>query len=703
MPQVLFMHSCEMSCSTSDTDSTLSIASPCEDTDSTLPIATPCDDTESTLPIATPCEDSECTLPIAPPCKEALAKYPYVFRRTYHCGRTDEFIEVTRLHSQDHVTHTVIAPPGDVKSVPTYSLKRCRSCAEQIKNNDQKIEEQSDIKRRLRSVAAYQGEMLCVEPGAVRVKDGFERALQQLAKKNDGTEHKTVHGPHEFDSKTLVQAPDASLYKRAMKIVNDFLDKRNFKTAETGQAYSEPHLRGGGAKELRISIAEDARGTVRGRVLGHVRPRSFETNVRRRHSAAYPTPQRKPEKTYVKASARPRGNNESQEKLSMYEALGMSDTQVQLGANMVDLKSDLEWLDPIASFNRDFDASENLLFAEIMEAPLRIQEEPVALKGEDPVCSVESPPELDEGYQTSDSGLSIADELIAQYLAPLHDVLGKLPMDIDSRFESGSSNAMYEPEECISRFSWDSSNDSESIRDPSEAWWKPKPLNIRRKSLQSAPPIPTRNPLRLLRRISKSAPKGFSEASRGTRNVRQLQLDLARTDMVERRRSFRSPRSIRRQSYARAIENASWTTSLGVLPDLTPTGHIATAMRKPTRSLETKIALRKIGDAARVRRDLRNSALAKVASKNHSTIDLIRPNEFSEMLEDARGHARGASEPLGSGIRRSNTSSTSKWNESMPAHGSVRRSCIASITNEVEPRRSALPLDINKRLPPLPQ
>jgi hypothetical protein len=455
------------------------------------------------------------------------------------------------------------------------------------------------------------------------------------------------------------------------------------------------------AKEVSFNIDNDAQGTVHAHTLGHVSTRSFETNINGRHSAPYPTLGRNPENTYVQASARLRGNNESRKENKMYDALEIPDTQVQLGATMVDVKSDLEWLDPIASFNRDFDATESRLFAEIMGAPLRPQSNTIAVKEEDAICKVESPPELDEGYQTSDSGLSIADELIAQYLAPVHDIFANLPMDIDSRFDD---NAKSEPEDqCISRFSWDSSNDSGSLQDPSEVWWKPKPLNIRRKSLQSAPPIPTRNPLRLLRRVSKGAPRGFSEAARGSRNVRQLHLDLAKLDVAERRRSFRSPRSIRRRSYIRATENASWQTSLGILPDLTPTGHIATAMRKPTRSLETKIALRKIGDAAKIRRDLRNSALAKVASKNLSTIDLTRPNEFSEMLDGMRGHTRGASEPLSNGVRRSNTSSTSKWNESMPAHGSVRRSCIASITNEIEPRRSALPLDINKRLPPLPQ
>jgi hypothetical protein len=666
------MYLCEMSCSTSDAESA-----------------------QSESAIAPSCEK-----PL--PCKEILPKYPYVFRRIYYCGHPDQFIQVTCLHVNKHVTHTLIANPEDVKSVPTYSLERCRNCAERLHDQDQEVEDSSNIKRRLRSLAAYQGEMLCAEPSAARMKGTFERALQRLLK-SDGVEHKAVHGPHDLHSRILVRAPDATLYRRAMKIVYDFIEKRTTPTAEAKKENPEPQLRGGGAKEFNLNIDIDARGAVCAHTLGHVSTRGFETNINGRHNAAYPTPDRNPENTYVQASARLRGNNESRKESKMYDALEISDTQIQLEATMVDVKSDLERLDPIASFNRDFDITESRVFAEILEAPLRPQSRPIAVK-EDVMWKVESPPELDEGYQTSDSGLSIADELIAQYLAPVHDVFAHLPMDIDSRFENIDGNAKSEPEDqCISRFSWDSSNDSESLQDPSEAWWKPKPLNIRRKSLQSAPPIPTRNPLRLLRRVSKGAPRGFSEAARGSRNVRQLHLDLAKLDIAERRRSFRSPRSIRRRSYARAIEAASWQTSLGVLPDLTPTDHIATAMRKPTRSLETKIALRKIGDAAKVRRDLRNSALAKVASKNLSTIDLTRPNEFSEMLGGARGHARGLSEPLSNRVQRSNTSSTSKWNESMPAHGSVRRSCIASITNEVEPRRSALPLDINKRLPPLPQ
>jgi hypothetical protein len=214
LPLDFFMHLCEMLCSTSDAASA-----------------------QSELAIAPPCKE-----PL--PCKEFLPKYPYVFRRIYYCGHPDQFIQVTRLHDQDCVTHILIAHPGEVKSVPTYSLERCRSCADRLRSQDQEVEDSTDIKRQLRSLAVYQGEILCAEPGAARMKGGFERALQRLVK-SDGVGHEAVHGPHNLNSVILVQAPDASLYRRAMKIVYDFIEKRTTKTAETKEENSEPQMRGG--------------------------------------------------------------------------------------------------------------------------------------------------------------------------------------------------------------------------------------------------------------------------------------------------------------------------------------------------------------------------------------------------------------------------------------------------------------------------
>ncbi|KAF1916729.1 hypothetical protein BDU57DRAFT_516987 [Ampelomyces quisqualis] len=470
-------------------------------------------------------------------------------------------------------------------------------------------------------------------------------------------------------------------------------------------------------------------------MLGDVSTRS-KTTAAQRHSVPTPDLQYKRRSTYIEASEHATENFESEQQSGYHEIM-----QCDMAANMVDLDSDLEWLDPIRTFNRNFSISRK---AEVARGPQRESEESMEIvRGPDEgnltatnlneythmrmdgYQSASSPPELDAGHQSSDSDMSVVDEIIAEHLTPDQSMLELLPTDDEGRFGSfySVSNEFKVSEPRLmnsgmnwdfingsvlqSRFSWGSSVYSEASADPvaddGDVWWRKsaaiKPLNVTKATPNSPPPIPERNPLRLLHRLSNNIPKGFSHNMRRSRNIRNLQLDLSRVTKVDVRTSLYSPRK-------KAPSTPEKRKSKGASkePSLALPSHILEAMCKSTQALSPT---HRVSTKKKTRRSTRTNNPASSSNchaRSHSTKEsTIRSTYANQVLMQSRnGHTRAASDPMRApGI---GTNQACKWNEAMPSSGCIRRSCIAGLANErsEKPVGRSMALALNKQLPPLP-
>jgi hypothetical protein len=482
---------------------------------------------------------------------------------------------------------------------------------------------------------------------------------------------------------------------------------------------SVPQELGAASKRSEATMNDDAQGDEVAQVdggSGHVSKRNFETAALPRHSATTPDRHNKPRSTYTTS------NNHEKSKDQMDDQFGIRDSVMSMmGATMVDLRSDLEWLDPGTTLHRDFSVRNRTIMEEQRKQSGSNDEMPkedatspdqVNQQSRERMHISESVPELDREYQSSDSGLSIAEELLAKHFTPAQTTLDLLSPDVEGRFGSvysisnqprvqGSGIVDKEmdwtytdTEPRVSRFSWGSSIYSDAGGDTvveGDVWWKIKPLVVKKETPQP-PPIPARNPLRLMKRLSKNLPKGFGDSVRTSRNIHNLHLDLSRPSKNDARKSLRDSVSSRRRSNMPAT-NKDKTQSMrsATQPSLALPGHILDAMRSTVSSTQGYIDPR---EKRRMRRSTRTNA---TSTTPHSTTSQYSSTQRSNK---ARGHTRANSEPnQESGVNRG---ISTKWNEPMPSHGCTRRSCIAGLANEVKPRRSVPILAINKQLPPLP-
>jgi hypothetical protein len=405
----------------------------------------------------------------------------------------------------------------------------------------------------------------------------------------------------------------------------------------------------------------------------------------------------------------------------------------ELGANMTDLKSDLEWLEPITAFNRNFSVrnagddggathekyqeSSTIVDGGVAGNIAALNLDDAHAQTLERTQETGSPPELDAGYHSSDSGLSIADDSMAEHLTPAQSMLQLLSTNVDGRFGSfySVSNhsklpgplpepqiremdvAYAHPGMCPSRFSWASSiySDDVNVAGDIDMWLKPiEPLVI---SKEAPPPLPERNPLRLLRRRSKDAPKAQSENIRASRNIHNLQLDLSRLRKEDERNSVRDSRPSRQRSHAPGSKKRAKQGSDELLSPFASTGHILDAMHNPTQHTDTS---NKAREKKKARRSTKTSSTSATHSRSQSTKEVINGSTYTQQLMSARGHVRAASEPFRQTEPRSGNAC--KWDESMPFDEPIRRSCIASLTNEHRSRRPTPALAVNKQLPPLP-
>lgn len=640
-------------------------------------------------------------------------------------------------------------------------------------------------------------------------KDEFARALKR-ARRSKSHEKATVSSVRMPEAKiaALVGAPDVDVHEKASRVVGELVDfywqPRAFGPRKKGSVPLVPQPCGKALQDRRdtnTAIANDARAsdlesTLGG--LGDVYYRWGETTAR--SATVQHAEQNKPRIASVGAEIEVLKDFETAETTRTPD-LNDSTMPAHLATAALE---DHRWLSCKASFDLDHDNSRPINNRTKNEKELEQISAPLFKDGDDRYDQLitldlvvdmdgqageespnaDLPPEMDTGYDTSESGRSVAEELAEEYLKPIHSMYELLPTEINGRFGSYYSptsetnpglqtwpeifDAAYDANKRQSRFSWTSSIYSDDGLDEKSIWWKPIEPLIVRKEPEQPPPVPTRNPMRLLRRLSKSEPKGFSEERRGSRNTHNLYLDLSRSNTRDQKSTKSSTlvRGISRTHSARK-ENKKSTSSRPQLSLVIP-GHISNAMctsiqdgTKVRPSTKTSTSSRKYGSthsaskaarkcvtSTKTTSQSRNISTRNVASRSvdsastasttqsrsKSTSTKATPPQwmidasatskahgrshsaretpvetprrtpplssgYVESLRSARGHARGSSEPLRSGV--SNVSS--KWSASMPSHQTVRKSCITSLVNEGTMKRGAShTAAAHKQLPPLP-
>jgi hypothetical protein len=567
--------------------------------------------------------------------------------------------------------------------------------------------------------------------GAFLTRIGGEHVLQRLRRKRHASKrpvprHVMREPKMAAQSKTL----DQGIYLKALRTVGGLPSIPCLPREYGPSNLSAPHSRDGVSRDRKANVEDDARKSDIAHTndgLATVSHRGREATIAHRHCAASPHGQSKRRNTYIVGNEHAAKQKALEKQLNM-NSVADSISPLHLGATMVDLRSDLEWLSPGANFDRDFGLLEkttNEEYETLNIEAMRLEEMDDEFMATDIADGHDrnaeegmrngSLPELDSEYQTSDDDLSIPDDLAANHLTPAQTMLNLLPVDIDGRFGSFYSDAnefrshilndqnetIYaNAEMCQSRFSWGSSTNSDaglSSVSEGDVWWKPiKPLVVV-KDPPKPPPIPQRNPLRLLRRTSKGTPKGFGENVRGSRNIHNLHLDLSRLSKSDVRTSQRSSVSNRRRSHGPAKKEKPKLATPETWPHLAIPGHILQAMRDSGQSVEVPS---KIGDNKKARWSIKSSTSSKTHSGSRSTKEVTSRFGCSDKLKTARGHIRAASDPShNKGVR---NSSGSKWNASMPSHGCIRRTCIPGLANVGNRRKLGQALAINKSLPPLP-
>lgn len=187
--------------------------------------------------------------------KAGRLKYPYMFRRIFYCGHPNEYIEVSKLSDQDRLVHTIL--PIDeydrtaqrLEGKQVYTLERCQDCAMQYRTQQQA----SRTAARLRSMGAYQGEVLSHEQDIPMSKDGFGRVLTWLRDSGDRRPDRILYS--RVDEVAYVQTSDMEEQTKAVSHISAVRTMGRAASPQaslpfTGMEESLLQLRGGGLEVL---------------------------------------------------------------------------------------------------------------------------------------------------------------------------------------------------------------------------------------------------------------------------------------------------------------------------------------------------------------------------------------------------------------------------------------------------------------------
>jgi hypothetical protein len=616
----------------------------------------------------------------------------------------------------------------DIDALP-ISPRPCETCGDLVNQ----LREPQDVKsKRFSSIfnAARQPGVSRRASTASFSRSGFADALRRLRRGSSVVQEDAMSCRCMYEARiaaptipTTIPEHD-NVYTKALKAAGGLVSMQRQSGFPGSGGSSPPHKRNVRVYDINPNAKRDSQcgedAQINGAV-GAVSSRRFETAVAPRRCAPTPDFACKHRSTYSVSGEHASSEDASDESLETHDNMA-----VEMAANMADLRSDLEWLEPIATFNRNVEirnagGTQDKVVDNLQESSNTMHDatQCKATTNIDDLCDQnvigsQSPPELDAGYQTSDSGLSAADELTPEDSTPAQSMLEILSKNVDGRFGSfySVSNqsvipepqihemdfAYPRPDLCRSRFSWGSSvysDDIDSTGD-SDRWWKPKPLVINKETAQP-PPIPEKNPLRLLRRLSKGGPKGSSENVRATRNIHNLQLDLSKLTKEDLRGSTRNSKSSRRRSHNSGSKHTPKHTGNETEPRLALPGHILDAMRSAAQHNDAPAKSR---NRKKTRQSSKSNSTSTAHSRSQSATEVISGSTYAQQLMSARGHVRAVSDPIRQTSSR--RSDSCRWSETMPADEPIRRTCIASLTNEHKSRRPAAALAINKQLPPLP-
>ncbi|KAH7090308.1 hypothetical protein FB567DRAFT_288068 [Paraphoma chrysanthemicola] len=623
--------------------------------------------------------------------------YPYVFRRVFHCGHPDELVQVSQLARPKRIMSFPIAlEDGSQLSAARqiYSLERCRDCADAHFGADKRLSEHDQMTIRPRSMAAYQGAVLRQRDSVASIQDGFASVLNRLQEARRAR-HTPVSCKGDVGHAACAGAPDGGMYVKTLSVANKHpgLFGGSRQPSHPGAEMDPvPQLHTDATKDHDANVASG------GRKPQVVRPsdgcgdvthrRTCETNIAQRHCAASPDDQNKPRSTYAQASSQTYHSAVGKQPSKLNSADNPSTTRQQTVAHLEKAMEN----DSRAAHERDS--------SEHNDALIMIHPNGTAVSNSAAMTRwYESTPELDND---SESDRSLSEELEVPILSPdtfgipsteftgvLRDLAGAIEpgfREVANRDPVAFAGGAHR-----SRFSWGSSIYSDtSIELGSEdaAWWTPRPLVVKKDVAPAPPPIPERNPLRLIKRRSQALPTTPEKESRASRNILNLRLDLSKPTMKEKRKSTESSSTKRKRSHTSKRKTSKSSKKESLLEIATP-DHILEAMRIPGY------------EGIKHRRSV-SIPWSRGPRRTKSHADIERVSENTEKTKGTRGHARGASEPFYIGTGSVKSRSSRKWDAVMPSEGAVRRSCITSLVNEHNERRPMQRLAINKELPPLP-
>ncbi|KAF2036028.1 hypothetical protein EK21DRAFT_83754 [Setomelanomma holmii] len=391
-------------------------------------------------------------------------------------------------------------------------------------------------------------------------------------------------------------APDDSVYTKSLEVASEqasglFGDGRQPRRAGT-ETDPGPQLHAATTQDHDANIASHAHQTEVAQASGRCGDvnelRTCETNVALRHCAAYPDDQHKHRNTHALAIG---PTDERDEFRKRFQRHTTKNKMMAKNTNMAThIEHELEGLHTGNRISQDevLDSTDRCIDDHEMYVALQDEDsgrngELVATLSNDASMGniaaltrwYESTPELNSD---SESGKSFAEELQAPLLSL--EAFGVQPMELNNRFGSfysvdnqlgshgfptaSDKNAAAEFDDAYrSRFSWGSSIYSDTgleAAGEAAAWWtKPiKPLVVRME-ISPPPPIPERNPLRLLRRASRTTPHDVGEKVRRSRNILNLRLDLSRSAAGVLKESVKSPDVARKRSKAVSMRKFSNT------------------------------------------------------------------------------------------------------------------------------------------------
>lgn len=367
-------------------------------------------------------------------------------------------------------------------------------------------------------------------------------------------------------------------------------------------------------------------------------------------------------------------------------------------ANVVESDPNNHWLDCTNESTIQVNVSESREPGQRPGSPVRIEEKSLSGSHESYTLEFESPPELDEDCQSSDISFSVGNEFATSALRTLkiHNCthLDKVELDVAliDRIQMESSSSC----DGISTYP---SHVARAHNEHDLCWNVVRPLDARNTIDTMPPPIPAKNPRRLLSSIGGDSSDGSPEAARRSKNIRNLYLDLSKSNTKHVEESPQTFISNPRQPYPVLTKR---TEGPAQIPMVSPMQlpWLSSEIREATGAKETRFT------KASVPARIGNCCSVENKSEVRRSRHLASPKHILKWIQDldgppnAQGHKRSVSESTG--LNHGRVRVLSRWDEAMPPYHAIKHFSSARSLKCMDPSRFSQTLNINKSLPPLP-